>query len=262
MRTPTYCYWSVGDGEYADMLRSTVRSARAVGVDTDFHIWADRAIDGAVVHPLTSFGNRWGCLFKFDFLRDRVRALDYDYFIWLDADTYFVRNPGDVLRVMHGSPVHATLECDAVSRRNTRSDWWDCPLLMYVWLMQMKGVRSRSIFNVNGGFFIVHREAIDTFCRLAVEFLEFCRAYGYVFVDEVPLAYVTHMLCADPFPHTLSATSDLWASDWTGCYQDRLPDGQPWTTTNYFTGEPMTVNPAIVHAMRSKAAMVASPIGR
>src|SRR6267378_692511 len=104
-----YCYWSVVDGAYAEMMKVVVRSAREVGVFKDFHIWADRPIGHAIHHPVTTF-DKSQYLFKLVFLRDAVKPLNYDYFIWLDADTYFVRNPGDILRVMQDSPVHSSLE--------------------------------------------------------------------------------------------------------------------------------------------------------
>jgi hypothetical protein len=67
-----------------------------------------------------------------------------------------------------------------------------------------------------------------------------------------------HMLCGDPYRHTLRSSMDFWCSDWTGVFSDRLPDSRPWTFTDYFTEERITVNPAIVHAMRSKRALIAA----
>ena len=66
------------------------------------------------------------------------------------------------------------------------------------------------------------------------------------------------MLCGNPYVHTLRATADLWASDWTGRFADVLPDGSPWMFVDYFTGKETEVNPAIVHAMRSKPALIAA----
>jgi len=122
--------------------------------------------------------------------------------------------------------------------------------------MRAMGVWSRAIFNVNAGFWIVRREAIGTLCRLALEFWAVARRQGYEFTEEAPLAYATHLLCGNPHEHTLRATADLWASDWTGCFAGRLPDGQPWWFVDYFSGERFLVNPAIIHAMRSKEALV------
>jgi len=102
----------------------------------------------------------------------------------------------------------------------------------------------------------VHRDAVETIFNLAFDFWEFSRARGFVFTEEPLLAYAMHMLCGNPYVHTLRSTSDLWASDWTGRFADVLPDGKPWNFVDYFTGEEFEVNPAIVHAMRSKSALV------
>jgi hypothetical protein len=250
-----YCFWTVVDGEYAIMAQAMVNSARNVGVFRDFHIWTDRSIAGAVCHEMGQV-EKWGCLFKLTFLRDAVRRLDYEYFVWLDSDTYFVRHPGNVLRVLGGSPIHISLESDICLPHNRRPDWWDCPNAQFAALMRSKGVRSKSVFNVNGGFFIVHRDAVETVFNLAYDFWQFSRAQGFTFNDEPLLAYAMQMLCGNPYAHTLRQTADLWASDWTGCFRDQLPDGQSWWFVDYFTGENLPVNPAIVHAMRSKTALL------
>lgn len=252
---PRYCYWSVVDGEYAIMAQAVVNSARQAGVFRDFHIWTDRPINGAICHEVGQV-EKWGCLFKLTFLRDAVRRLNYDYFVWLDSDTYFVRHPGDVLRVLQGSPLHIALESDVCLPQNQRTDWWGCPNQQFAALMRAKGVRSKAIFNVNGGLFIVHRDAVETVFNLAYDFWQFCRGQNLTFNDEPLLAYAMQMLCGNPYVHTVRKTADLWASDWTGCFRDQLPDGQPWWFVDYFTGENVPVNPAIVHVMRSKTALL------
>jgi hypothetical protein len=252
-----YCYWSVVDGPYTDMMSAVVKSARQAGVFTPFHIWSDRPIESSTHHPLKAL-DKTLYLFKLRFLQEEVAKLNYDYFVWLDADTYFVRKPKDVLGVLQGSPIHASLESDACAPNNIRPDWWGCPLQHYAALMRGRGVCNRAIYNVNAGFWIVHRDVIETVFALAMDFWAFCRANGHNFTEEPPLAYAAHMLCGDVSLHTLRATCDLWASDWTGFFANRLPDGQPWWFIDYFSGEKIPVNPAIVHAMRSKDALVAA----
>jgi hypothetical protein len=261
MKKDRYCYWSVVDGDYSIMMQSVIESARKVGVFKDFHIWTDKPIKGAISHEVKSF-KKEHYLFKLDFLKNEVKKLDYDYYIWLDADSWFVRNPGDPLRVMQGSPVHSSLESDACHPENVRDEWWDCSLKNYAMLMRFRGVRSKAIYNVNAGFWIVQREVIDTFCNLAMDFWEFAKAAGQTFTEEAPLAYATHMLCGNPYLHTLRATSDLWASDWSGNYNNVFPDGKPWDFVDYFTHKAYEVNPAIVHAMRCKGALVAHALGK
>jgi hypothetical protein len=249
-----YCYWSVADGAYASMIQNTIRSARAVGVFKDFHVWADRRIGGAISHRLGKPDKSF-YMFKFRFLREKVKSLNYDYFVWIDADSWFVRNPGDVLAVLHYAPVHASLESDARANSGSRQSWWGCSLKKYADLMRAKGVRNRSIFTVNAGFWIVHHDAIDTFCDLAAEFWISSHKQGCVkFREEPALAYAVQMLCGNPYVHTLRQTSWLWAPDRAGEFRKTLPRaGKSWIYRDPFSGERFPVRPAIVHATRSKA---------
>ena len=254
---PRFCYWTVVDGTYADMAQTVVQSARQVGVTTDFHIWTDQPIRGAISHRAGDFSKwKWGCMFKLLYMYEQLPQLNYDYFVWFDADTYFVRDPGRILRVMHGSPLHIALECDVCLPQNVRREWWLCPNEVFAELMRSKGVRSKAIYNVNGGLFVVHRDAIDSVYQLTHDFFNFCQKRGYTFVDEPLLAYAMQMLCGNPSLHTLRATADLWASDWIGQFGDGLPDGRAWRFIDYFTEEEFDVNPAIVHVMRSKRPLI------
>lgn len=252
-----FCYWSVASGPYAAMMATTIRSARAVGVDTDFHVWSDRPVPGAMTHPAGDYDPHL-YLFKFRFLRDEVARLNYDYFVFLDADTFFVRHPGDVLRALHGAPLHAVLESDCTRPSNVRPDWWGCPLPVFASLMHERGVTSRAVFNTNAGFWIVHHDVIARATELALGFWEFCRTRGYEFTEEAPLAYVGHLFAGNPRQHTLETHPELWASDWTGVFAGRLPDDRVWDFEDYLDGHKIAVNPAIVHCMRSKPELIAA----
>jgi hypothetical protein len=242
------------------MMATVIRSARSVGVFKDFHVWSDKPVELSCSHPLENL-DKTHYLFKLRFLRDAVSKLEYDYYVWIDADSYFVRNPGDILAVMQGAPIHVSLESDACDPQSRRPDWWGCPLSQYSELMRSKGVRSRSIYNMNAGFWIVHRAAVETVYSLCMDFWYYCHNRGITFTEEPPLAYAAHMLSGDPYKHLLRRTHQYWASDWTGNFKDKLPDGDPWWFVDYFTGENIPVNPAIVHAMRSKAALISRTKG-
>jgi hypothetical protein len=254
MSEPTFCYWSIADGAYAEMLQTAVRSARAVGVREDIHVWSDRDVVGATAHEPGVFAKSL-YLFKLEFLRDRAAQLNYDFLVFFDADTYFVRHPGNLLSALHGAPVHVVLESDCTRSTNRRPDWWGCPLPVFVDLMHSQGVRSRSVFNTNAGFWIVHHDVHDRLVDLALQFWSHCKQKGYEFTEEAPLAYVGQMLVGNPYLHTLEHNRALWASDWTGVFSDRLPDGSAWDFEDYLDGRPIRVNPAIVHCMRGKSVL-------
>ncbi len=48
-------------------------------------MWSDRAIVGAIAHDAGQFDKHL-YHFKFDFLQKQAARLNYDYFVWLDAD--------------------------------------------------------------------------------------------------------------------------------------------------------------------------------
>jgi hypothetical protein len=241
------------------MAETMIASARKAGVTTEFHIWSDREIAGATVHPVRAF-KKEHYLFKLEFLRDRVAALPHDYFVWLDADCYFVRDPGNILRVLEGAPIHASLESDLCGPNNIRTDWQRCPLPILAHLMRSAGVRAKSIFNVNAGFWIVRRDVIKRFCALAFRFWEIGRERGYMFTEEAPLAYAMQMLCRNPAAHRLHRWTDVWATDWQGVLGKRLPDDRPWIFRDYFTCKELKVNPAIVHIVGCKEIMIADAL--
>lgn len=256
MSDASFCYWSVATGRHGQMMTTCIASARRAGVREPFHVWTDTPVAGAECHPAGQFSldDYW---FKFDFLQ-RMRELPFEYFVFLDADSLFVRNPGDIVAQTRGAPVHVALECDCTRLGNHRAEWWNCPLPEYVRLMHECGVRSRSVFNTNAGFWIVHRAAVPTVIQLASEFREHALKAGYRFTEEAPLAYVGHMLMGNPYAHVVEHNPDVWASDWTGVFATALPDGSPWLFTDYLDGHQVELNPAIVHCMRSKSALFAA----
>jgi hypothetical protein len=251
-----YCYWSVADGDYVDMLQGCVNSARVAGDDTDFVVLTDRdKFDDAINIKIPPFSKNH-YLFKFKLLKEVMADLDYDYFIFLDSDNYFVRKPDNPLHLLNDSTVHSFLESDCTDPNAIRGDWWGCPLPEYVKIMRDRGVTSRGVYNVNAGYFIVKKSSIEDFYNLGMEFWNYSKAQGYTFTEEAPLAYITHMftdhMTDDPYQHTLMFRPNVWASDWTGVFKDHLPANREWDFTDYMTGKPIKVYPDIVHAMRSK----------
>lgn len=253
-----FCYWSVADGDYAAMMATAIASARRAGVREDFHVWTNRPIPGAICHASGKF-DRTLYLFKFRFLLEQVQQLDYDYFVFLDADNFFVRHPGEGAfdRLLRQNPWFVQLESQCNSKFVVRQDWWGCPIRWYPLLLRYHGVRAEKIYNCNAGLWVVRKEAVRDFYERAMAFFMFAREELHLvnFTEEPPLAFVGHFV-DDPELNNFQATHWAWASDWTGHFSDRLPNGSTWDFEDYMSGQRTRVNPAIVHAMRSKSAML------
>lgn len=253
----SFCYWTVADGDHAYLAQTMVKSARDCGVEEDFHIWSDKKIRNATTHKINKPFDKSFYLFKFQFLLNEVINLDYDYFIFLDADNYFVRHPGNILNILNGDPIHVCLESECTYKNNKRYIWWGAPVNQFINMCRQYGITNEKIYNTNAGFWIVKRDTIRAFCDVAFDFLNFARKNNCnEYTEEPPLAYVGQILIKDPDQHTLKNTSNIWASDWTGIYKNKLPDGKEWQFEDYLSGEKILVNPAIVHAMRSKDEMI------
>jgi hypothetical protein len=240
------------------MMATAIASARRSGVQEDFHVWTDREIPGAICHPCGAFDHSL-YLFKIKFLLEEVSRLEYDYFVFLDADNFFVRHPGEGAfdKLLRQNPWFVQLESDCTSKFVARGDWWGCPIKWYPLLLRYHGVQSEKIYNCNAGFWIVRKEAIQKFYEKAMAFFQFAREELHLvnFTEEPPLAFVGHFV-DDPERNNFASTHWIWASDWTGQFAGRLPTGSPWDFEDYMRGQKTRVNPAIVHAMRSKDALI------
>lgn len=248
------CFWSVGDNDFAWMLQGLVASFRKAGMQEDFIAFSDRPIAGARTEIVKEFDKK-AHLFKFTFLKKLLKE-DYRAFIFLDADTLFVRRPPDLLPLLKDSPVHAFFECDCTIPGILRQSWWGCPLEKYVELMRDSGVTSEKVYNVNAGLFMVEKNAIETVCSLAEDFWNYSLSCGYAFTEEPPLAYALHMLSQNPEFHLIKNHFDIWASDWTAQFKDKLPEGKPWMFKDWLQGDEFIINPAIVHALKSKDLLI------
>lgn len=237
------------------MLETLVNSYHAVGMEEDFHVFSDLEIPGAINHKIETFDKSF-FHFKYAFLKNYVQKWNYRYFVFLDADNYFVRKPPSFLYLMENSPVHIFLESDC-TLPSKRPIWHRCPLPEYVRLMRECGVTGDPVYNMNAGYFVVKREAVDIFCSLGEDFWKHSLSNGYAFTEEAPMAYAMQMLCDDPQKHLLRNVTDIWCSDWQGHFSDRLPDGKEWLFVDYMNYDSYPVNPAIVHALKDKEVLIA-----
>lgn len=249
--------WSVAWGDYRYMLQSLVDSIRSVGIDHDILTFSDQPIHGAIsCEKDESIQMDFKQYWKFKYL-SKVSELDYDLFVFIDSDHYFVRRPDkDFSEIIGSDPWHSFLESPINSPATRRGDWWGLPNHLMLDLYRDFGVTQRVIYNTNGGFWMSRRAFANHAASVASLFNDFQKGRGLDLPEEVFVAILSHMFSEDYSDRLHERYVDTWASEWTGVLADRIPTGEPWQFQEYMTHAKSFVNPAIVHAMRSKSALV------
>ncbi len=282
----TCCYWSVATGPYVDMMERCLASARRSGVAEEFHVLSDRLIEGCRCYDAHRVERADG-LFKLIYLKAGMWKLLFDYFVWIDADTWFARNPGNVLGCLGRSPIHVPL----TTSLSALADPKPMPGSVRTLVAPPQAAAPGSVSSQTAGlppaadhcpaggptearcrpttadyaalmvaagvynpvylsgssFWVVRRDAIDRVVELATHFRAFAAQRGYAADVSACLGYAMQMLCANPEAHRVRAWPNLWASDEQGRFRGEAPERGPWTLEDRLTGEALSVDPSIVH---------------
>ncbi len=275
---PKLAIWTYADGDCVWQANGLARSLKQHGCNAEFHVWSPNNVPCAdYCHQYKvadgSPEKRWWT-FKLKLLREEVSKLDAEHFLWLDSDSICVRNPGDILRVMGGDPAHAFLEADMDT--NPDWTWWGVKNSRITQLMRELASRTeaggtpqkpdapakdgpfRRCYGVNGGAFIVRRDAIEEFCDKAMEFWKFVHdKTGTYVADEPALSYAVTAMSKNPESHGDVNFLDLWAREVFSVFGKDLPDDREWEWRQWFDqSKRRKVTPAIIHAQRCKPVLV------
>jgi hypothetical protein len=162
----------------------------------------------------------------------------------------FTGNPIDLLGPLGKSPIHIPLETN-LSTLNENTAFNGLSLHRLRDFTRRQGV-ANQIYWCRTAFWIVHHDAIETVCALAIDFLSNAKTAGLALDVSAALGYAMQILCADPEAHLLTNHPRLWASDNAGLFRDALPDGSPWAWERAFAREKIQIQPAIIHLPRSR----------
>jgi len=251
--------WSVAWGDYRYMTQALMDSIRSVGITHDILTFSDEPLANVVSCEMDKsiemdFKQYW----KFHYLR-KLEAMDYDLFVFIDSDHYFVRKPSkDFSEIIGSDPWHSFLESPINSPETKRGDWWGVPNQAMTLIYRDFGVVQDVVYNTNGGFWMCKKPFIKHAAATGLLFKDYQRNLGLDLPEEVAIAVMSHLFSRDYSNRFHSQNTDMWASEWTGALKDKVPDGSPWEFQEYMTNARFTVNPAIVHAMRSKSALTAA----
>lgn len=245
--------WSVSWGDYRYMTQSLISSINNNNIDCDTLVFCDTPLFGTTTYELDKnieldFKQYW----KFYYL-NKIKDLDYDIFIFIDSDHFFVRKPNKSFEDILGEdPWHSFLESPINSVKTKRPDWWGVKNNDMVSLYRQFGVAQEIIYNTNGGLWICSKKFITQAVSVALEFRDFQKTKSLDLPEEVAISVLSHMFSKNYENRFHENYHDIWASEWTGVLKNKLPDGSAWACEEYMTNTIISVNPAIVHAMRSK----------
>lgn len=249
--------WSVAWGEHRYMLQSLVKSIKDVNIKNDIIVFTDEPIKFCQREPLIKnieldFKQYW----KFHYIR-AIKDLNYDLFVFIDSDHFFVRKPSITFSDVIGSdPWHSFLESPINSTETKRGDWWGVPNNIMVKIYKNFGVDQNIVYNSNGGFWMCRKDFIDHASNTGLLFREYQKPFNFNLPEEVAIAILGHLFSKDYSDRFHNHYLDYWASEWTGSLTDSLPSGGEWIFQEYMTHNRFNINPAIVHAMRSKKSLV------
>ena len=252
------CYWSIGWGSYSNMIQNLINSKNKYSIDGDFIAFTDTklnncinlSLDNSISLDLSNY------MFKFLYLY-KLKEYNYDYFIFIDADSMFVKQPDiSPLYFVEKSPWHCFLESPINLSKTKRSDWWGVPVDALTNMYRKLGVKCEEIRNMNAGYWVCKKDFIETACKLGIDCFNFFRSKGFSITEEIPMAYISNYISPNVELHFHEKYINYWASDWTGVFKDQLPFYKSWIYESYMTGEKFTVNPSLIHAMRSKNVLI------
>ena len=169
------------------------------GVFSDFNVLTKEPLADCQCFDLIEFQNEGG-LFPIFYLKLAMDRLNYDYFVWLDADTLFRSAPDGLLLPLANGPIHVPFltglkDCSGLETAN-----------------RYEGARlPKPYFQCATAFWIVHHDVIAAVYELARNYWESVSAEGFQPNLSEVLGYVAHLLVADYRPHLQSSFPRLWS---------------------------------------------------
>lgn len=187
--TKSFCYWTVATGRHAEMAKALITSARSVGVKEDFHVITDASeIETSTVHPAGKFEFQQ-YMFKIHFLKSIISKLDYDYYVFLDADNYFVRNTKDLITSCFKNDESVFIHHQDSKKYNSQTY-----IHKYQHVFTNNGIEISDINQIDLNFWIIKKDFVGTLCHIASELFDFDKQEKITDHSEYPLlTYVGHL---------------------------------------------------------------------
>lgn len=245
------CFFTVAKGESYAHIANTLaftfkkHSKYTLEIFTDYPEY----ITFGNTHNIEEFEHD-NYMFKFEYMRNISKKVDADYYVYIDADTYIVKNFDGLESIITKYPIHVFLENELT---DSRYQWHGKNLEIIGIVFNEISKRNITYYNVNGGFFGIQKNKIEEVTNRAYETRDLLKnKLTNNFTEEYILSYLAGEYISDVESHLLHNNFDYYSIDTGHLFSNKLPENSNWSYKEWFSDKKYDINPSIVHLPGNK----------
>lgn len=239
--------WSVCSGDNCLGLQGFVRSLRSSGYSGDIVTWSEYNISGAENIPLDfnikmSNNGMW----KFDYMNKMNQIFPDALLAYFSPYHYCANNQKKSFsEIMKDEDAFCFLESNVIGEDKRREEWAGIQNFRLYDTSRNFGNLHDKFFNLNANHFFVKPNFAKDFYSLIKNAESFILKRGYGISDELCLALVINSIYKDEDNMLINSHKDFYGIDSMGIFKEKLPDGNPWESSDWITGKKSLINPSI-----------------
>ena len=239
--------WSACSNDSCLALQGFVRSLRSSGYSGPVVAWSDFHITGADNIPLDySIPMDNAGMWKFEYFKKMQEAYPDSILAYFSPQHYVsAKLPFTFDEVMKEEKAMSFLESNIVGDSSRKEEWCGVQGFRLYDASRSFGNLRDSYYNLNANHFFVRPEFSKDFSLLIQSASEHLTKRGYKLSDELCLSMVMNLIGINIENVLLKSNYNFYGIDLLGAFKDKLPDGNPWETADWITGERSLVNPAL-----------------
>jgi hypothetical protein len=245
------CFFTVAAGKdyahNANTLAFTLKkhSKYTLEIFTDF----PEVINFGNIHDLGEF-NHDNYMFKFHYLKKISEIVKADYYIYIDADSFIVRNFDGIEKIISQDVFHVFLENEL---SGDRYNWHGKNLEIINFVFNEISKKNTQYYNVNGGFFGIRHDHVDEIVSRAYEIRSLLKnKLTNNFTEEYIISYLAGEYILNLDNHLLHNNFNYFCTDTGHKFAKKLPENKNWNYKEWFGSAEYTINPAIIHCPGNK----------
>jgi hypothetical protein len=135
---------------------------------------------------------------------------DFEYFVWIDADTLFRHHPANLLSLLSAAPVHAPL-WPLGSVANEQFLWGTIKKSDFVDNLRTSSVLANPHV-ASSAFWIIHRDAVEAVFNFSFGLWHQKKAERCRLNFDACLGVAVQAFCGNPSVHAYEAGTEIWTT--------------------------------------------------